>query len=136
MQEAGLSVQLEVTGTPVSIPAPVGHVGYRIIQEGLTNVLRHSTARQARVRVEADDHSVLIEVFDDGQPHAPAVPASAVQVGGHGLAGMRERATALGGSCEAGPANGTGWRVRAQIPVSGGQRGLGGQAVPPGEATA
>jgi signal transduction histidine kinase len=115
VREAGLSVQLDVTGTPAGLPAPVGHAGYRIIQEGLTNVLRHSTTRQARVRVEAGEHAVLIEVFDDGQPHVPAVPAS-----GHGLAGMRERAAALGGSCEAGPVNGSGWQVRAEIPVSGG----------------
>jgi len=113
VEEAGLSVQLEMAGAPASLPAPVGHAGYRIIQESLTNVLRHSTARQARVRVEASDRSLLIEVLDDGQPHAPAVPA-----GGHGLAGMRERAASLGGSCEVGPVNGAGWRVRAEIPVA------------------
>jgi len=114
VEEAGLSVQLEMTGAPARLPAPVGHAGYRIIQEGLTNVLRHSTARQARVRVQAADRVVVIEVVDDGQPQAPAAPA-----GGHGLAGMRERAAALGGSCEAGPVNGAGWRVRAEIPVGG-----------------
>ena len=113
VEEAGLSIQLEMAGAPASLPAPVGHAGYRIIQESLTNVLRHSTARQARVRVEASDRSLLIEVLDDGQPHAPAVPA-----GGHGLAGMRERAASLGGSCEVGPVNGAGWRVRAEIPVA------------------
>ena len=113
VEEAGLSVQLEMAGAPAGLPAPVGHAGYRIIQESLTNVLRHSTARRARVRVEAGDRSLLIEVLDDGQPPPPpAVPA-----GGHGLAGMRERAAALGGSCEVGPVNGTGWRVRAEIPV-------------------
>jgi signal transduction histidine kinase len=112
VEEAGLSVQLEMAGAPAGLPAPVGHAGYRIVQESLTNVLRHSTAHRARVRVEAGDRSLLIEVLDDGQPHAPAVPA-----GGHGLAGMRERAAALGGSCEVGPVNGTGWRVRAEIPV-------------------
>jgi signal transduction histidine kinase len=114
VEEAGLSVQLEVTGAPAGLAAPVGHAGYRIIQEGLTNVLRHSTARQARVRVEASDLVVIIEVVDDGQPQASTAPA-----GGHGLAGMRERAAALGGSCEAGPVNGAGWRVRAEIPVGG-----------------
>jgi signal transduction histidine kinase len=113
VEEAGLSVQLDVAGTPGSLPAPVGHAGYRIIQEGLTNVLRHSTARQARVRVEAGDHAVVIEVLDNGQPRPPAAPG-----GGHGLAGMRERAAALGGSCQTGPANGTGWRVRAEIPFA------------------
>jgi signal transduction histidine kinase len=114
VEEAGLSVQLEVTGAPAGLAAPVGHAGYRIIQEGLTNVLRHSTARQARVRVEASDRVVIIEVVDDGQPQA-----STTSVGGHGLAGMRERAAALGGSCEAGPVDGAGWRVRAEIPVGG-----------------
>jgi signal transduction histidine kinase len=127
VEEAGLSVQLEVAGAPGGLPAPVGHAGYRIIQESLTNVLRHSTARQAHVRVSAREHSLLIEVLDDGQPHPPAVPAFVPQAGGHGLAGMRERAAALGGSCEAGPVNGTGWRVRAEIPVRPGAE-AGGQA--------
>jgi signal transduction histidine kinase len=114
VEEAGLSVQLEVTGAPAGLPAPVGHVGYRIIQEGLTNVLRHSMARQARVRVEVGDRAMIIEVVDDGQLQGSAAPA-----GGHGLAGMRERAAALGGSCEAGPLNGAGWLVRAEIPLGG-----------------
>ena len=114
VEEAGLSVQLEVTGAPAGLAAPVGHAGYRIVQEGLTNVLRHSTARQAHVLVEAGDRVVIIEVVDDGQPQASTAP-----VAGHGLAGMRERAAALGGTCEAGPVNGTGWRVRAEIPVGG-----------------
>jgi signal transduction histidine kinase len=127
VEEAGLSVQLEVAGALGGLPAPVGHAGYRIIQESLTNVLRHSTARQASVRVRAGERSLLIEVVDDGQPHAPAVPAAAPQAGGHGLAGMRERAAALGGSCEAGAVNGTGWRVRAEIPVRPGAE-AGGQA--------
>jgi signal transduction histidine kinase len=118
VEEAGLSVRLDVAGTPAGLPAPVGHAGYRIIQESLTNVLRHSTARQARVRVKAGDRSLEIEVLDDGQPHEPAAPAAALQAGGHGLAGMRERAAALGGSCEAGPVNETGWRVRAEIPFA------------------
>jgi signal transduction histidine kinase len=114
VEEAGLSVQLEVTGAPAGLPAPVGHAGYRIIQEGLTNVLRHSTARQARVRVEASDRVMIIEVADDGQLQGSATPAD-----GHGLAGMRERAAALGGRCEAGPVNGAGWLVRAEIPAGG-----------------
>ena len=120
VRAAGLGVQLDVTGVPAGLPAPIGHAGYRIIQEGLTNVLRHSTARQAHVRVEAGDRALLIEVLDDGQQHTSALTAPGGQAGGHGLAGMRERAAALGGSFEAGPVNGAGWRVRAEIPVSGG----------------
>jgi signal transduction histidine kinase len=112
VEGAGLAVHLEVTGVPLDLPATVGHAGYRIVQEGLTNVLRHSTARRARVRVEVSDCAVVIEVVDDGQKRATAFPA-----GGHGLRGMQERAAALGGTCEAGPVNGTGWKVTARIPV-------------------
>ena len=137
VREAGLSVQLDVTGDVASIPAPVGHAGYRIVQEGLTNVLRHSTARQARVRVTAGDRALVIEVLDNGQPQAPATVDAAARVAGHGLAGMRERAAALGGSCEAGPADGAGWQVLAEIPLSEGRPGPGERAAAaPGEATA
>jgi signal transduction histidine kinase len=121
VEEAGLSVQLEMAGTPADLPPPIAHAGYRIIQEGLTNVLRHSSARQALVRVEAGHYGVLIEVLDEGEPHPPT-DLAAGQAAGHGLAGMRERAAALGGSCEAGPAGGAGWRVRAEIPLAGARR--------------
>jgi signal transduction histidine kinase len=112
VEHTGLAVDLTVTGVPAALPAAVGHVGYRIVQEGLTNVLRHSTARQARVRVEVDDRAVLIEVADDGPKRPGTFPA-----GGHGLRGMAERAAALGGTCTAGTVNGAGWRVQARIPV-------------------
>jgi signal transduction histidine kinase len=114
VEAAGLAVDLKVTGVPETLPASVGHAGYRIVQEGLTNVLRHSTARQAEVRVEVDDCAVVIEVTDDGQKRPTAFPA-----GGHGVQGMRERAAALGGTFEAGTVNGSGWRVRARIPAGG-----------------
>ena len=117
VEAAGLAVDLEVTGVPAALPATVGHAGYRIVQEGLTNVLRHSTARQAQVRVEVDDCAVVIEVVDDGHKRATTSLA-----GGHGVRGMQERAAALGGTCEAGTVNGTGWRVRARIPVGGKDR--------------
>jgi signal transduction histidine kinase len=136
VREAGLSVELDVTGDVASLPPPVGHAGYRIVQEGLTNVLRHSTARQARVRVEAGDRALVIEVLDNGQPHAPAAVAAAARVAGHGLAGMRERAAALGGSCEAGPLDGAGWQVLAKIPLSEVGQAPGERAAAPGEATA
>ena len=114
VEAAGLAVDLEVIGAPAALPASVGHAGYRIVQEGLTNVLRHSTARQAHVRVEVDDRAVVIDVVDDGRKRATTHPP-----GGHGVRGMQERAAALGGSCEAGSVNGGGWRVRARIPVNG-----------------
>jgi signal transduction histidine kinase len=114
VEAAGLAVDLNVTGEPAALPASVGHAGYRIVQEGLTNVLRHSTAQQARVRVEIDDCAVVIEITDDGQKRPTAFPS-----GGHGMRGMRKRAAALGGTCEAGTVDGTGWRVRACIPLNG-----------------
>jgi len=114
VEAAGLAVHLDVIGVPAALPASVGHAGYRIVQEGLTNVLRHSTARQARVRVEVDDRAVVIDVTDDGRQRATTFPA-----GGHGLRGMQERAAALGGTCEAGTVNGAGWKVRARIPLDG-----------------
>jgi signal transduction histidine kinase len=114
VEAAGLAVDLKIAGEPASAPASVGHAGYRIVQEALTNVLRHSTAQQAQVRIEIDDCAVVIEVTDDGPKRTTVFPA-----GGHGVQGMQERAAALGGSCEAGTVNGAGWRVRACIPLAG-----------------
>ena len=85
------------------------------MQEGLTNVLRHSTAKHAVVRIGRDEGALLVEVLDDGQAK-PAISTG----GGHGLLGMRERAAALGGTCEAGPVPGGGWRIRARIPLEPG----------------
>jgi signal transduction histidine kinase len=114
VEAAGLAVDVEVTGVPAALPASVGHAGYRIVQEALTNVLRHSTARRARVRVEVDDHAAVIDVTDHGPERAITFPT-----GGHGVRGMQERAAALGGTCEAGTVNGAGWRVQARIPLDG-----------------
>jgi signal transduction histidine kinase len=112
---AGLTVDLEVTAAPEVIPPAIGHAGYRIVQEGLTNVLRHSTAEHARVRVGREEGgALLVEVVDDGQPSTAAGNG-----GGHGLLGMRERAAALGGTCEAGRVSGGGWRIEARIPIEG-----------------
>ena len=109
---AGLTVELDMAAATGAVPPAIGHAGYRIVQEGLTNVLRHSTAKHARVRVGQDEGALLVEVLDNGR--ARAVTGTG---GGHGLLGMRERAAALGGSCEAGRAPGGGWRVRARIPI-------------------
>ena len=113
---AGLTVELDMTGAPEQIPPAVAHAGYRIVQEGLTNVMRHSTAEHACVRIGQDDGALLVEVLDDGLAKT-AVSTS----GGHGLPGMRERAAALGGRCEAGRVPGGGWRVLARIPIQGGK---------------
>src|SRR5258705_4457912 len=105
---------LEYIGASSTMTTAVGHDGYSIVQEGVTNVLRHSTARQAQVRVKVADCAVVIEVVDNGHQRATTFLA-----GGQGVRGMQERAAALGGTCEAGMVNGAGWRVRARIPLSG-----------------
>ncbi len=114
---AGLTVELDMAAIE-AVPPAIGHAGYRIVQEGLTNVLRHSTARHARVRIGQDEGALLVEVLDNGQTRA----ATSTGGSGHGLLGMRERAAVLGGSCEAGQVPGGGWRVRARIPIDEGQR--------------
>jgi len=111
---AGLTVDLDVTAAPEVIPPAIGHAGYRIVQEGLTNVLRHSTAGRACVRIGREEGALLVEVLDDGEPSTAAGTG-----GGHGLLGMRERAAGLGGTCEAGRVPGGGWRIRVRIPIEG-----------------
>jgi signal transduction histidine kinase len=112
VEGAGLAIELEMAVAPATIPPAIGHAGYRIVQESLTNVLRHSAAKQARVRIGREDGTLLVEILDDGQTRAAAGTGD-----GHGLLGMRERAAALGGSCEAGRVPGGGWRVLARIPI-------------------
>jgi len=109
---AGLIVDLDMAAAAKTIPPAIAHAGYRIVQEGLTNVLRHSTAGRARVQIGLDEGALLVEVLDDGQTRAATTTG-----GGHGLQGMRERAAALGGTCEAGAMHGGGWRIRARIPI-------------------
>src|SRR5579859_766394 len=111
---AGLTVELDMPAAAAAVPAAVGHAGYRIVQEGLTNVLRHSTADHARVQISQDEGALLVEVLDNGQARGGTAGGAGGTGGGHGL---RERAAALGGSCEAGRAPGGGWRVRARIPI-------------------
>jgi DNA-binding NarL/FixJ family response regulator len=99
----GLSVTLSKTGTRQEIPAAIGLAGYRIIQEALTNVIRHSQARSAVVHVHQAEHMLLIGVADDGPAsHAEGEP-------GTGLIGIRERAAALGGVAEIEPGPGKGF---------------------------
>ncbi len=117
LQAAGVSVTLDIDSA-VDVPAPVQSVAYRIVQEALTNVARHAQASAATVSVRRVPGAITVEVTDDG---APAAPAAAAPTLGNGVRGMRERAAALGGTLEAGPAHphaGGGWRVRAWLPMS------------------
>jgi signal transduction histidine kinase len=107
VRASGLDVRVEVDGIARPFPAAVELAAYRIVQEALTNITRHAHARHVTVRL-AYDEAVNIEVVDDG-------------VGGHagngnGIVGMRERASALGGSVDAGPRPAGGFRVTARLP--------------------
>ncbi|MFD8812368.1 sensor histidine kinase [Streptomyces sp. NPDC059627] len=98
-------------------PAAVDRTAYRIIQEALTNVLRHAAgADEVRVSVHLGAAAVDVEVVDNGRPRARPTGAAG---SGHGLTGMRERAALLGGSLRAGPLDGGGWGVRATLPTGG-----------------
>jgi signal transduction histidine kinase len=112
LRAAGVRVELDVGGVD-DLPAAVQAAAYRIVQEALTNVLRHARASAARVRVARDGSSLQVEVTDDG------VGARGGGTGGsgNGLVGMRERALALSGSLESGPGERGGWRVRASLPT-------------------
>ncbi|HYV60965.1 MAG TPA: histidine kinase [Acidimicrobiia bacterium] len=109
---AGLPVDVGVRGDPRPLPAAVDGAGYRIVQESLTNVVRHAHAREATVTIEYGPATVEIEVVDDGRNGA------AGGAPGHGMAGMRERAHAVGGRVEAGPRFTGGFRVWATLPTT------------------
>jgi signal transduction histidine kinase len=110
---AGLSIRLEEHGEKVDLPASVDLAAHRIIQEALTNTVRHSGARAAVVRINYDEGAVSVEVDDDGRAEKPARTIGT----GNGIIGMTERAHALGGRLEAGPRTGGGFRVKAWLPL-------------------
>nr|WP_269328539.1 sensor histidine kinase [Kineosporia babensis] len=110
---SGLTVELEVLGEPITLPAGPGLAAYRIVQESLTNVLKHAgPGANAWVRLVWLSEALEIRVEDDGRG-AAATPATP---GSQGLIGMRERATLYGGQLEAGPRQGGGFGVRAYLP--------------------
>ena len=111
---AGLTVEVEVTGTAPPLPAAVQLAAYRIIQESLTNVARHAGRARVTVRVTCDDADVHVQIDDDGTARSDGPAAIGA---GSGITGMRERATALGGNLSAGSRPGGGFRVSARLPV-------------------
>jgi signal transduction histidine kinase len=113
-RETGLPVDLEIEGDPVPLPAGVDLTAYRLVQEGLTNTIKHASAKHADVRVRYDGDHVEIEVRDDGR----RVDGKASTAGGHGLVGMRERVSIYGGELEAGARAEGGYRLRARLPVA------------------
>jgi signal transduction histidine kinase len=114
-RRAGLETTFTVTGQQVPLPAAVDLAAYRIIQESLTNTIRHAGPATAAVSLGYHHDELRIDVTDTGRGQ-PAVAGSG---GGHGLAGMRERAAAVGGTVEAGPGPAGGFRVAARLPLGG-----------------
>ncbi|MCW2762995.1 MAG: two-component sensor histidine kinase [Marmoricola sp.] len=116
VRAAGLDVELEVRGTPLELPRALDLSAYRILQEALTNVLRHAPGSHARVLVDYSRDAVDITIRDDGH-RSGAPPRLDPGTGGHGLVGMRERAQMFGGTLRAGQVDG-GFEVRAHLPTS------------------
>jgi signal transduction histidine kinase len=110
-REAGLPVELRIEGDPKQLPTGVDLTAYRLVQEGLTNALKHAQAQRAEVVVRYSDGHVELTVSDDGPGGGDG------DKGGHGLVGMRERVSVYGGEFEAGPRVGGGYRLRARLPV-------------------
>jgi signal transduction histidine kinase len=115
VRAAGVAVALDVTGDARPLPSAIEAAGYRIVQEALTNVLRHAGARHAGVTVAVGERAVDIEVVDDGTG-GPVADRDGLG-SGNGLRGMRERAAAVGGRVEAGARQEGGWRVVARLPI-------------------
>ena len=112
LRATGLEVSLTMDGVQTDLPARVDLSAYRIVQEALTNVLKHAgPGARTEVRLSTYNHGVAIEVCDNGQG-ATILPGS-----GHGIVGMRERAQLLGGSLDAGPRPGGGFQVVAHLPI-------------------
>ena len=99
-----------------AVPSAIGQAAFRIVQEALTNALRHADASSAHVRVRASSGALDIEITDDGRADSEGADA------GLGMRGMAERSTALGGRLRVGPRAEGGWRVHAVLPLSGGDR--------------
>jgi signal transduction histidine kinase len=112
-RDAGLAVEITSRGVERRVEPGIALSVYRIVQEALTNTLRHAQASRAWVRLHYDEACIEVEVTDDGtqDPEVHGAPS------GHGLVGMRERATAVGGVLTAGPREGGGFAVQARIPL-------------------
>jgi signal transduction histidine kinase len=115
VRQAGLTVDYEVTGTPRDLPALLGLTAYRIVQEGLTNTLKHAgPGARTSVHLDFGREMLTVMVSDDGRG-AGVAPSSDP---GHGLVGMRQRASISGGTVNAGPKAGGGYEVIAKLPYN------------------
>jgi signal transduction histidine kinase len=115
-RDAGLGVELRVLGEAVELPGGIDLAAYRIVQEALTNTLKHSPGARARVTVSYEPNELVLSVQDDGAGTREGY-ALGEAGGGHGLAGMRERAAVYGGVVQAGAAPDGGFAVHARLPT-------------------
>jgi signal transduction histidine kinase len=123
VREAGMPVELSVDapgGNPRALPPGVDLAAYRVVQEALTNVIKHAGQARTTVRMEYRPRDLTITVSDDGPPPGTGPAAAAGQPpgsGARGLIGLRERIAVYGGELDAGPRPGGGWRLAARIPL-------------------
>jgi signal transduction histidine kinase len=115
VREAGVEVNVRTDGDLAAIPLGLDLSAYRIVQECLTNVLKHARAHRVEISLRCQGRIVEIEVTDDGAAAGPPAP------GGFGLLGMRERVTVYGGTVQAGPCDAGGYRVHARLPFEAGE---------------
>jgi signal transduction histidine kinase len=113
VRETGLTVELSVLGEPRELPEGVGLCAYRIVQEALTNTIKHAAASEAKISVRYVQDALELHVLDDGR----RAPASNGEDSGHGLIGMRERVALFGGELNARSRPDRGYEVRARIPL-------------------
>jgi signal transduction histidine kinase len=118
--KAGLAVKVRVEGKPLQLPAGVDLSAYRIVQEALTNVVKHAGEARAQVTIRYGDQDVTVEITDDGRGVTAPTSDGRARVG-HGLIGMRERVQVFGGDLETGPCPGGGFRVAARLPFAADQ---------------
>jgi signal transduction histidine kinase len=114
VRAAGLDIELEIVGAARELPPAVDLSAYRLLQEALTNVVRHAGPARATVRVEYADDALRLAVVDDGVGSLGTTPSSGA---GHGLVAMRERVALVGGTLRAGPSPDGGWTVTAVLPL-------------------
>jgi signal transduction histidine kinase len=112
MDRAGVDVDVRVEGRPRPLPASLDLTAYRIVQEALTNTLKHAGPARASVVVQYDSDALRLDITDDGQ-----APATTPDGSGHGLPGMRERVNLFGGQLDAGPGQDGGYSVSARLPL-------------------
>jgi signal transduction histidine kinase len=116
VRAAGVDVELRVEGARRRLPETLDITAYRIVQEALTNTLKHAGSARAQVTVRFSDDTLELDVTDSGRG---AGPRAAVAGGGRGLVGMRERVALFHGRLTAGPVAGGGFRVHAWLPTGG-----------------